>query len=180
MVGVLELAAAWLLAAAGLAKLGAPAEAAAMLRRAIPPLRSLRSLRLLVRLGAVAELAVAAAVVSAGGRIAGALLAACYLAFAAVSVRLARLPSDASCGCFGRAASPVGGWHVAVNLGFAAAALAGVADPLGPVGGLFDGSALRGVIGLGQSVLLAYLAFLALTALPALAAERRRLLESVV
>lgn len=175
MLGSLDLAAALLIGAAGLGKLRAPEPAVAMLRQAVP--RALRSLPSAgaVRLAAVGEVGVGAAAVLTGGRPALALLAAAYVAFLAVSLRLAAADRSTSCGCFGRADSPVGLAHVVLNLVAAAVCVAGVFRPPGAWGGLLDGDVLPGVVGLAQSALLAALAFVAVTALPALAAERRRL-----
>jgi hypothetical protein len=173
MIGSLELAAALLLGGAGTAKLVAPGPAAAMLRRAWRPVP-----HAVVRVGAVPELAVTLAVVARGDRASALALGGCYLAFAAVTVRLMRRRERASCGCFGRADGPVGGIHLAVNAAAIGIAAAAAIRPPGRLGGLFDEGALRGVVGAGQSALLAYLAFLALTALPSMTAARRLLMES--
>jgi len=174
LVGSVGLAAALLLGGAAVGKLRAPQPAATMLRRALPG-----GLRFLARPAAVrgaglGELAVAAAAVLTGSRWALALLAAAYLGFLALSVRLAATPSSASCGCFGRADGPVGAGHVVLNLAATAAAVTGVVRPPGAGGGWFDRAALPAVVGVAQAGLLAVLAYLAITALPALGAERRR------
>ena len=175
MLGPLDLAAALLITAAGAGKLRAPHPAVAMLRRALPA--ALRPLARtgVVRLAAVGEVVIGVAVVATGGRPALALLAAAYLAFLAVSVRLASGGRPTSCGCFGQTDSPVGPAHVAVNTSAAAASIAGVVRPPGPWGGVFEEEVLPGVVGLAQAALLACLAYVAITALPALSAERRRL-----
>lgn len=174
MLGTLDLAAALLLAAAGLGKLRGPQPAAAMLRRALPrPLRAAARADL-VRLAGLAELAVGSAVVLLGDRAALALLALAYLAFLAVAARLVRAGGSTSCGCFGRADSPVGAAHLVLNAVAAALAVAGTVRPAGRWGGLFDGDVLAGAVGVGQAALLAALAYLAITAWPALNAERRR------
>lgn len=178
MIGSVELAAALLLAGAGAAKLRAPQPAAAMLRRArLASLRPGRS-RILIRTVGVAELGIGLAACVTGGRVAAALLGCCYVAFLIVAVRLLRGGHRASCGCFGATDSPVGAGHLVVNLVGIATASATVARPTGAVGGLLDDERLAGVVGVGQAVLLAYLAFLSITALPALLAARRRLLEA--
>ena len=178
MIGSVQLAAALLLAGAGMAKLVAPDPAAAMLRKAWwTRLRSGASLAL-IRVGGVIEVGVGAAVLATGGRVAAALLGCCYLAFLIVAARLLRRGQRTSCGCFGATDSPVGIGHLVVNLVAVGVAITAVVRPPGPVGGLFDHHALTGVVGLGQAVLLAYLAFLSITALPALVAARRRLLEA--
>ncbi len=174
MVGSLCLAAALLLGGAGLGKLRTPQPAAAMLRRAVPA-----GLRPLARAGVVravgvGELAVGVAAVLTGDRSALVLLAVAYLAFLGLAVRLLSAPTPASCGCFGRVDSPVGVGHVVLNLVAAGAAVAGAVRPVGSWGGLLDGAALPGVVGVGQSAVLAVLGYLAITALPALSAARRQ------
>jgi len=172
--GSLALAAALLLVGAGVGKVRAPQPAAAMLRRALPG--GLRPLArpALVRAAGLGEVAIGGAAVLLGNRWTLALLAATYLAFLALSLRLATTGSGAPCGCFGRADAPVGAGHVVLNAVAVAAAAVGVAQPPGAWGGRFDGAALPGVVGIAQAGLLAVLAYLAITALPALAAERRR------
>jgi hypothetical protein len=178
VIGSVELAAALLLAGAGVAKLRAPDQAAAMLRRAWwTRMRGGTSL-VLVRAAGAVEFVVGAASIATGGRIAAGLLGCCYLAFLIVAGRLLRRGQRASCGCFGSTDSPVGAGHLVVNLVAVAVACAALVRPPGAVGGLFAGDALTGAVGLGQGVLLAYLAFLSITALPALVAARRRLLEA--
>lgn len=178
MIGSVQLAAALLLVGAGVAKLRTPDQAATMVRGAW--WTSLRSgaARLLVRVGGAVELGVGAAVVVTGGRIAAALLGCCYLGFLTVAVRLVRRGQRASCGCFGATDSPVGVSHLVLNTGAVSVAVAAIVRPPGAVGGLVRDGVLTGVVGLGQAVLLAYLAFLSITALPALVAARRRLLEA--
>ena len=178
MIGSVQLAAALLLAGAGVAKLLAPGQAAAMLRTVwwtrLPAARA----RLLVRVSGVVELAVGAAVLATGDRIADASLGCCYLAFLIVAWRLVHRGQRAPCGCFGATDSPVGIGHLVVNAVAVAIAIAGVVRPPGPAGGVFDGDLVTGIVAFGQAVLLAYLAFLSITALPALFAARRRLLEA--
>src|SRR3954451_24782311 len=146
VLGSLDLAAALLLGGAGLGKAWAPDPAAAMLRRALPA--GLRSLARpdLVRSAGLGEVAVAGTSVLVGGRWALGLLASAYLAFLALSARLAAAKSSASCGCFGRADSPVGAGHVVLNTVASASAIAGVVRPPGAWGGWFDGAALPGVV----------------------------------
>ena len=178
MIGSLQLAAALLLAGAGLAKLRAPDQAAAMLRRAWRTTLRGSAARMLVRAGGVAEFAVGTAVIVTGGRQAAVLLGCCYSVFLIVAGRLVLGGQRASCGCFGATDSPIGLGHVVVNLAAVAIAAFATVRPPGQVGGLLDATALTGLIGAGQAVLLAYLAFLSITALPALIAARRRLLEA--
>lgn len=129
--GVVLLGPVWIaavvLGAAGIGKLARP--------RAAQP--SLRSLGLPSGIAAVralggAELAVALAVLAAGGRLAPALLAAFYAALTVASAVLRAQAGRGSagaggCGCFGRSSAPVGWGHVACNAGAALVAAAGAA-----------------------------------------------------
>jgi hypothetical protein len=178
VIGSVQLAAALLLAGAGLAKLYAPDQAAAMLRQAWWARLGAGTSRGFVRFGGVVEIGVAVAVIVTGGRVAALLLGCCYLAFLVVAGRLVHRGQHTSCGCFGAADSPVGIGHLVVNLLALAAAVAAAIRPPGVLGGLLDDDALTGAVGVGQAALLAYLAFLSITALPALVAARRRLLEA--
>jgi len=177
MIGCLQLAAALLLLGAGGAKLRNPTPAVAMVRRVWRSAPTDRTGRLLLRVVAVAEVAVGVFALAAGSRLAAALLAACYLGFLAVAGRLLITGDRGSCGCFGAAPSPVGAGHLAVNTAAVGVAIAALVHPPGPVTGLFDAGALAGLVAVGQAVLLAYLAFLSITALPGLLAARRQLLE---
>lgn len=175
MNGSLELAAALLLLGAGVAKIVSPGPARLMLRsiwsRSPTP-------ELPVRVAGAAEIIIGLAVVLTGDRVSAIALASCYLAFDAVTVRLIRRRQHTRCGCFGRADSPVGIAHLVLNTACVGVAAAAAVRPPGALGGLFDGPALAGVVGLGQAALLAYLAFLSVTALPSLTAARRELLEA--
>jgi hypothetical protein len=174
MMGSLSLAAALLLGGAGFAKLATPGPAATMLRRGWRRLPAQGALSGLMRSAGVVEIAVAVAVVVDGGRWTAVLLAAAYAIFTVVALRLLRTGPRTSCGCFGRADSPIGIPHLVVDIAAVAVAVASLIRPPGRVGGLLDDGALSAVIGVGQAVILAYLAFVAMTALPALAADRRR------
>ncbi|MDT4921518.1 MAG: hypothetical protein QOI15_2420 [Pseudonocardiales bacterium] len=178
MIGVGLLAGAWLLAGAGAAKLWSPDAAAAMLRRAWRGAPRGSAARSTVRATGLVEIAVGGAVLLTGTRTAAVLLAGCYLAFLAVAARLLLTGQHGSCGCFGSTESPVGFGHLVVNTAAVAVAIAAAVRPPGAFGGLAGDSVLLGVVGVGQALLLAYLAFLSITALPALAAARRRLLET--
>jgi hypothetical protein len=175
MIGSLEMAAAILLAGAGVAKLLAPGPARLMLRsiwsRSSTP-------EPVVRVAGAAEMIIGFAVMLTGDRAAAIALGCCYLVFAAVTVRLVRSGPHARCGCFGRADSPVGLPHLVLNAGCVGIAAAAAIRPPGAFGGLFDGAVLTGAVGLGQVALLAYLGFLSVTALPSLWAARRELLEA--
>jgi hypothetical protein len=178
MIGSLGLAAAVLLIAAGASKLVAPAPAAAMLRRAWPRLPRVRAVPAAVRVGGLAEVAIGLAMLAVGDRVAAVLLGGCYLVFTAVSVRLIRTGKGGSCGCFGRADSPISSAHVVLNLACVGAATVAAIRPRGRLGGLFEDGTLLGVIGAGQVLLLAYLGFLSITAVPALAADRRQVVQT--
>ena len=85
----------------------------------------------------LAEVTAGVVVLSLGGRVATAVVAGLYVAFAALTaVAMRRAPAGVSCGCFGRLSTPPSGLHVAVNLvSGAVAATAAVLDapPLGDV-----------------------------------------------
>lgn len=85
------------------------------------------------RLVGLAEVALGVWVLAVGGRIACAVLAVTYLAFAVVVV-LARRAGAESCGCFGAAAAPPSVIHVVVN--GASAAIAAVAALVGGYEGI--------------------------------------------
>ena len=173
MLGVIAGSAALLLAVSGLAKLRAPGPAAAMLAGVLPGRRlSRRILEPLVRAIALGEVAVGAAVLAAGGRLLALLLAACYLAFTVVALRLVASPGRTACGCFGRSDSTVGLPHVVLDLVGLGVAVASAVHPSGPLGGLTGHSALVASVGCAQAALLAWLGYLSISALPALAAAR--------
>jgi hypothetical protein len=174
VIGALTAAAAVLLGVAGLAKARSPAPAAAMITRVIPRTRGRsRALTSAVRVGGGVEAVIAVAFLSIGGRVAAALVAACYLVFTVVALRLATDRRHTSCGCFGAADSPVGVAHVVLDAVCLAATAASVAIPVGAGGGRLEQGALVAVVGCGQVLLLAWLGYLAITALPALASLRR-------
>ena len=114
------LAATVLLAAAGVAKTLRPGDTANALRAAglsSPPVRTF------VRVGAVGEVALAAAAVVVPGRVTGALIAAVYVGFAGfIVVALRRGWALSSCGCFGRPDTPPTPAHAVLNVGAAASA----------------------------------------------------------
>lgn len=155
------LAAALLLAAAGLAKVRHPADTAIALRRVGLPVPEWA-----VRWGAAAEVAVAAWAFTAG-RAPALLVALSYLGFAGfVGLALRRGSPVSSCGCFGKADSPPTVAHVVVNL--AAAAAAGWAA-VTPHPGMLDLVRHQPLDGAPLVLLLgatAYLAYLVVAALP--------------
>lgn len=113
------LAATVLLGAAGIFKAVRPADTANALHVA-----GLPAGRLIIRIGAAAEVAVAAAALAAPGPWTGALVAAAYVAFAVyVTVAVRRGWPLASCGCFGRPDTPPTFAHAMLNAGAAASAL---------------------------------------------------------
>jgi hypothetical protein len=174
----MELAAAALLVAAGLGKVSTPDAAASMLRRTWRRAPRGSTARHAVRAAGALEVGIGAVAIALGDRVSAAALAGCYLAFLAVAARLRLTGRRDSCGCFGATESPVGLAHLVVNAAAVAGAVAAVVRPPGTLGGFLDADGVVGIVGVGQALLLAYLAFLSMTALPALAAARRRLLET--
>jgi uncharacterized membrane protein YphA (DoxX/SURF4 family) len=114
------------------------------------------------------ELAAAIWCLATGSRAACALVAVCYLAFAAFSARLMAAGGGASCGCFGQADTPASPVHVGVNLVLGLLAVAGALDPPGDLAGVLDDQPLGGAPLLMFVALGAWAAYLALTLLPAL------------
>jgi hypothetical protein len=113
------LAATVLLGAAGISKAARPADTANALRAA-----GLPAGRLIVRVGAGAEVVLAAAALVAPGPLTGSMVAAAYVAFAVfVTVAVRRGWPLASCGCFGRPDTPPTLAHAVLNAGAAASAL---------------------------------------------------------
>jgi hypothetical protein len=178
IITALSLAAAALLAVAGVAKLRTPGPAATMIVTTWPRVRPWRRARLVARTAGVAEVCCGGAVLLVGGRVPPALLLACYLVLSAVALRLALGAENASCGCFGNADGAVGIPHVLLDLCGVGIAAAALARPPGPVSTVFADGALRGLIVCAQASLLAALGYLSITALPALAAARRPLESS--
>lgn len=89
---------------------------------------------LVVRLGAVGEAVLGAAMLVVGGRVFAALVGASFAAFAAfVVVALRSGRPIGSCGCFGRADTPPRWSHVAVDVLLAGAGAVGAATGVGPV-----------------------------------------------
>jgi hypothetical protein len=164
--------AASLLGAGGAAKVVRPATTSGALEQ-----MGLPSSPRLVRVGALAELSVAAGALAGAGRLFAALMALSYAAFAAfVVAALHRGVPLATCGCFGVADTPPTPLHVAVNL-----VAAGVAAAVAV--GATGGGGLTEITAVGPSLVLraafavltaasAWLAFLALTELPKLTPPR--------
>lgn len=178
VLAALAAAAAVLLFASGVAKVLAPHATARMLAAlAVTTLprapRRPAVLRPVARVAGLAEIAVAVAVLGAGGRVAAALLAIAFAVFAVVAARLASGPVPVSCGCFGSADTPVTRAHVLLNLSATGVAVGSVVVGLPAGGGLFDDSVLVAVAGSLLVGLLAWVAYLSITALPALSSARR-------
>ncbi len=158
--------AAALLVLAGAPKAVAPQDTArALVRMGLP------SAGWLVRLGGGAEVALGLVVLTVGGVIPTALVAASYLAFCAVVVR-ALVSGDplSSCGCLGRPDTPPTRTHVVVVAALAAACAAAAAGPAPPLL-----AAVTDAPGTGLPLLLAVgvstaLAWLGLAVLPVLSA----------
>jgi hypothetical protein len=175
MIGALSAAAALLLVCSGAAKLRAPAPAGRTIGALLPAVRRARPgvLAWLARSVGAGEVAVGGAVLALGGRGPAAALAAGYLIFAVVAVRLRTAGVGVPCGCFGRSDAPVGVQHIVLNAVCAGVAAAAAAQPVGAAGGLLQHGAFVAAIGLMQVALLAWLGYLAITALPALTALAR-------
>ena len=172
MIGALCAAAAVLLLWSGVAKLTRPAATDRMLAEVLGHRWPAR--RTTARLVGVVEVAVGAAVLVTGSRASSAALAASYLVFTVVAVRLASGPRPASCGCFGRRDAPTGRTHVVVDAVACAAGVAGTVVPPGSWGGFAGQPGLVAAVGLGQVVLLSAMAYLLLTVLPSVLSDRER------
>ena len=148
--------------------------------RPAPTARALREMGIpaspaLVRLGAAAELFVAAGALLAAGRPFAALVAASYVGFAAfVLAALLRGVPLSSCGCFGVEDTPPTPVHLGLNL--AAAVVAGaVALGWASGGGLATITTMEGSILLRSAFVVltsasVWFAYVALTVLPKLRA----------
>ncbi len=119
----------------------------------------------LVRVGAAAELAIAAGALVGGGRPLAALVAASYAGFAAFVVAALRQGTPLStCGCFGAADTPPTAIHLVVNL-----AAAGVAAAVALTGAdvtTLEGPLLLRVAFLSSTAVTVWLAYVALAVLP--------------
>ena len=159
--GVL-VAAATVVAAAGLAKLRAPSGTAALLR----PIVGRGAVTGARVLGGV-EVVVGSAALLVGSAPIAAALAAAYLAFLAVSLLARR--SGSSCGCFGESSSRPDLVHLAlVTAGATAAAGAAVTSAGGLVALAADGGA--GVATAASGLLAGAIAIVALTVVPSVRA----------
>lgn len=176
MVGALCAAAAALLVVSGIGKLRSPDPAARMIAALISVPRRRRGwLTAGVCVIGCVEIATGASMLAVGGRGPAAAVAALYLVFTVVAIRLAATGERTACGCFGRADAPVGTAHVLLDIICLAAAVGAVLNPVGPAGGVLDGNTIAVITGLVQVILLAWLGYLSITALPALTVARREL-----
>jgi uncharacterized membrane protein YphA (DoxX/SURF4 family) len=160
-----SVSAALLLIPAAIAKLRAPAATVALLRRLHLP-----APRLAGPMIAGAELVSALLALTGGaGRIP---MAALYLAFALVAVRVLISSPGASCGCFGATETPVTALHVIVTAGFAAASAAGPWTPSART--LLRGHPFEQTVLIAQIGVLSALAYAALAVYPQLVAAQRK------
>ncbi|CAN5792401.1 hypothetical protein BH24ACT3_BH24ACT3_09740 [soil metagenome] len=157
-------AAATLLGVAGVVKLARPHTVVGVLRTARLPANDLTGRAL-----GLAETAVAAFALVAGGALPAALVALSYAGFAAFSaLALRRDGTGASCGCFGATDNPLTVLHVAANVGAALLVAAAVLDPVPGVADVVAAQPLAGLPFLALTALCAWLAYATLTLLPAL------------
>lgn len=153
------LAAVTLLGGAGAVKAVRPWDTANALRAAGWP-----SHPSLVRLGALAETAVAVAAIVAPGRVTGSLVAGCYLSFAGfIGLALRRGWVIASCGCFGRADTPPTVTHLVLDLAAAVAAVWWAMAGPSRLGRVFAHQPWGGFPLLLVAAVAAYLAYLVFT-----------------
>jgi Methylamine utilisation protein MauE len=164
------LTAALLLVFAGATKAVDPATTAGALRAL-----GLPSSKILVRLGAAAELLLGLLAVIAGWVAVWWLVAASYLAFAAFVVAALRAGTMlGSCGCFGREDTPPHPLHVVIDVALAAtAAAAAVRDVGAPLDAIADAPGEGLVVG-GLSVLAVVLLYAAFVDLPRALRQPRR------
>jgi hypothetical protein len=165
--------------------LGGPAAACAVLlvfggatkvHRPGDTVRALRALRmpassLVVRLFALAEVAIGLSLIVAGGRLPALLMALSYLGFTCfVVVAMVRGGAVSSCGCFGTPDTPPTVTHVLVTLAATGVGAAAVVHPVRP---LLDGLRHQPLLGVPFLVLTGcavWFAFVALAVLPKTAA----------
>ncbi|HEY4376563.1 MAG TPA: MauE/DoxX family redox-associated membrane protein, partial [Acidimicrobiales bacterium] len=144
-------AAALLLAGSGVLKVARPTSAAHALRAAGLPGSGTAG-----RVLGAAEVVLALAALAVGGRVTAALVAACYLGFAAFVLRVRATAGDrAGCGCFGAEEAPATPLHVVVNLLVAVAAGLAVVRPTRGVVWVTSHTPLAGIPFLGFTAVLA-------------------------
>jgi len=167
------LASAALLGVAGAAKLLDPLSLVRALRSAGLPLRQALAAPL-VRLVALAELALGVLAVLTGSALAAAGVAVSYAAFTAfVLVALRRGGVLASCGCFGKADTPPTATHVVVTGALALVAAAVAVRPLGSLPDLLGDAPGAGVPLLVATAAVAVTCYLVLALLPGLSPRSR-------
>jgi hypothetical protein len=169
-----------LLMIAGVMKFFRPDDTARAVAAVIPgrlrrPLQ-FRSLRVLIRFGALAEGIIGGVAMVLPRSVPAALVAASYVFFVGVVVYVrSRGGALASCGCFGSLDTPATRLHVVVNLGLAISAVAVAVDA--PAGGstfsILAGQPLYGLPFAAAGLLGVWLTFLVLSSLSQLQAARR-------
>lgn len=169
-----------LLMIAGVMKLIRPDDTARAMALVVPgrlrrPLQ-FRSLRVLIRVGALAEVGVGTVAMFLPRPIPASLVAASYAVFVGVVVHVrSKGGSLASCGCFGTLETPATWLHVVINSGLAIAGVAVALDA--PAGGstvsILAGQPLYGVPFVAAGSLCIWLTLLALSSLSELQAARR-------
>lgn len=158
------LAAALLLAVAGVGKLAQPASTVTALRAASIPGGTMA-----VQFLAIFEMVVAVATLIWATPLTVAALAVCYAGFAGFTWRLWRKQgAAASCGCFGARTTPVHQIHIWLNVAVAAVVCAGLVWPPSDMGTIPGTPPLAGVPLLVMTVTIAGCLYLALTLLPEL------------
>ena len=168
----LYLVACGLLVAAGAAKARRPDDTARALAAALPLRR--RTVRTLVRVGSVAEVALGVTALVLPRPWWAALVALSYVAFAGF-VAYARSTGGAiaSCGCFGTPDTPATLVHVVVNVALAlSAAAVAVSAPSGTMVTVLAHQPGHGVPLVAVSALTGWLVYLALSVLAGLQAAR--------
>jgi hypothetical protein len=172
LIGV-YLSACVLLIVAGVAKAVRPDDTARALATATH--LSLRPVRALVRVGAVAEVGVGITALAMPRPWSAGLVAASYTAFA-VFVVYARSTGGAlaSCGCFGTPDTPATRLHAVINaaLAVSAAAVAWSAPTSGTVAGILSHEPGRGIPLVMVSGVAAWLVYLAVSVMASLQAAR--------
>jgi len=158
--------AATVLTAAGLAKAARPADTARALRAGGFPARDW-----IVRAASGVEAAIGLAALTAGGRLAAALVAISYSGLAVfVAVALLRDTPLSSCGCFGEPDTPPTILHVVIDVLLSVAAWMAVAHPVRGLPAAIAADPSQGLVLSGLIGLATYAAVTALTALPRLSA----------
>jgi hypothetical protein len=153
------LAAAGLLVVAGVPKLTDPLPLVRALRAAGLPVP-----RLLVRVFALAEVAIGVWAVVAPGRVGSGMVAAAYLAFTLFVARvLARGGVLGSCGCFGKADTPATRTHLVLT---GAATLVALWATLDPPHGVWSSVDAPTVTTVGLGAVIAFLAWQVMAVLP--------------